>query len=50
MVQCVKEMASIVCNGISDVVENGSVKGKVKANQLLKLIDSSSGMSGFHEM
>lgn len=58
MVQCgkkdvgeyVKEMASIVCNGISDVAENGSVKGKVKANQLLKLIDSSSGMSGFHEM
>lgn len=51
MVQCgkeevgeyVKEMASIVWNGITDVVENGSPKGKSKAAELLKLIDSGSG-------
>nr|XP_043610878.1 U-box domain-containing protein 2 [Erigeron canadensis] len=61
MVQCgkkdvgeyVKEMASIVCNGISDVAENGSSKGKVKANELLKLIDAGGGGgggSGFQEV
>ncbi|XP_022035012.1 U-box domain-containing protein 17 isoform X1 [Helianthus annuus] len=58
MVQCgkkdvgeyVKEMASVVRNGISDVAENGSSKGKKKAQELLKLIDSSSGMSEYQEM
>lgn len=58
MVQCgkkdvgeyVKEMAYIVCNGISDVADNGSSKGKNKANELLKLIDGASGMSRSQEM
>ncbi|KAI3717240.1 hypothetical protein L1987_68729 [Smallanthus sonchifolius] len=35
----VKEMVLMVCDGVSDVAENGSSKGKDKAVELLKLID-----------
>ncbi|KAL8192264.1 hypothetical protein R6Q57_027931 [Mikania cordata] len=46
----VKEMACIVCNGISDVAENGSSKGKKKAAELLKLIDTGSGIDGLQDL
>ncbi|XP_076939999.1 U-box domain-containing protein 4-like [Bidens hawaiensis] len=42
----VKGMAGVVCNGIADVAENGSGKGKKKAAELLKLIGGGGGGSG----